>query len=198
MMPTPATTPAPVLADLIPGTRRRDVVLVLAGTVFLIGAGQLAVPLWFTPIPLSLATFAVLLSGAALGPARAALSTLLYLVLGTAGAPIFASHASGWSFASFGYIVGYIPAAVVVGSLARRRADRSVLATAATIGIGSLIVYAIGVPWLVAFLDVDLATGLELGVYPFLVGDAVKTLAAALLLPATWRLLDRHGESDER
>ena len=180
-----------VLADLIPGARIRDAALVLTATAFLIIAGQLSIPLWFTPVPLSLATFAVLLSGAALGPARAGLSTMLYLGLGMVGAPVFASQASGWSFASFGYVVGFVPAAIVVGALARRRADRSVITTAATAALGSLLVYAMGLPWLMAFLDVDLATGLELGVYPFLAGDALKALAAALLLPAAWRVVDR-------
>lgn len=189
---TTTTLPArPVLADLIPGERVRDAVLVLAATAFLIVAGQIAIPLWFTPVPLSMATFAVLLSGAALGPVRAACSTLIYLVAGMAGAPIFASQASGWSFASFGYIVGFVPAAVVVGALARRRADRSVVTTFLTACLGSLIVYAFGLPWLIAFLDVDLATGLELGVTPFLTGDVIKALAASLLLPAAWKLVDR-------
>jgi biotin transport system substrate-specific component len=182
------TVARPVLADLIPVARLRDTVLVLSSLAFLIAAGQITIPLWFTPVPLSLATFAVLLSGATLGPTRAALSTTLYLALGVAGAPFFAGQASGWSFASFGYIVGYVPAAIVVGLLARRRADRSVLLTIATACLGSFLIYAAGLPWLSVFLDVDLATGLELGVYPFLVGDAIKALAAALLLPAAWKL----------
>lgn len=186
-----AAPPQPVLTDLIPGSRVRNALLVLAGTGLLIVAGQITLPLWFTPVPLSLATFAVLLSGAALGPARALCSTGLYLVLGMAGAPIFAEHASGWSFASFGYILGYIPAAVVVGALARRRADRTVVATAITATLGSMLVYVCGVPWLCHHLDVGLARGLELGVYPFLAGDAVKAAAAALLLPSAWQLVDR-------
>lgn len=189
---TSTTLPTrPVLADLVPGERVRDAVLVLTATAFLVVAGQIAIPLWFTPVPLSMATFAVLLSGAALGPVRAACSTLIYLLAGMAGAPIFASQASGWSFASFGYIVGFVPAAIVVGSLARRRADRSVATTFLTACLGSLIIYAFGLPWLMAFLDVDLATGLELGVTPFLTGDVIKALAASLLLPATWKLVDR-------
>ncbi|MDZ7677377.1 MAG: biotin transporter BioY [Acidimicrobiales bacterium] len=195
-MTAATTTTAPgrlVLADLIPASRTRDVALVLGSTAFLIVAGQVAVPLWFTPVPLSLATFAVLLSGATLGPVRAALSTTLYLALGVMGAPIFASQTSGWSFASFGYIVGYVLAAIAVGALARRHADRSVLTTFAAACLGSLLIYAAGLPWLMAFLDVDLATGLELGVYPFLAGDAIKALAAALLLPTAWKLVDRNG-----
>lgn len=194
-MTTTAVPRPAVLADLLPGTRLRDVLLVLGGTLFLAVAGQLSIPLWFTPVPLSLATFAVLLEGAALGPVRAGLSTSLYLVLGMAGAPIFASQTSGWSFASFGYIVGFVPAAVVVGALARCRADRTVVTTATTAALGSLIIYAIGLPWLMAYLDVDLATGLELGVYPFLAGDAIKALAAAALLPTAWAFVDRQSRA---
>lgn len=196
MTTTTITGTRPVLADLVPGTRVRDAALVLAGTAFLIVAGQIAIPLWFTPIPLSMATFAVLLSGAALGPARVAASAILYVAIGAAGAPVFADQASGWSFASFGYIVGYVPAGVAVGFLARHRADRSMRSTAATACLGSLLVYAVGLPWLMTFLDVGLATGLELGVYPFLVGDAIKALAAALFLPAAWRFVDQTGRED--
>jgi len=141
-------------------------------------------------VPLSLATFAVLLSGAALGPARAGLSVLLYIAIGVAGAPMFADQTSGWAFASFGYILGYLPAALVVGMLARKRADRSLPATVAMACLGSVIIYAAGLPWLMGFLDVDLATGLELGVYPFLAGDIIKAIAAALLLPTTWKLIN--------
>lgn len=188
-MSATAAHPSPVLADLVPGARIKDIALVLSGTVLLTIAGQIAIPLWFTPVPLSLATFAVLLSGAALGPAKAGLSVLLYIAIGAAGAPMFADQASGWAFASFGYILGYLPAAIVVGALARKRADRSLLATVAMALLGSLIIYAAGLPWLMAFLGVDLATGLKLGVYPFLAGDIIKAIAAALLLPTTWKLI---------
>lgn len=194
---TSTTTIQPVLADLIPGARTRDAALVLSGTVLLAIASQMTIPLWFTPVPLSLATFAVLLTGATLGPVRAGFSTVIYLSLGVVGAPIFAAHASGWSFASFGYIVGYVPAAIVAGLFARRCADRSVVTMAAMACLASLLIYAVGLPWLVAYVDVDLATGLRLGVYPFLVGDAVKALAAAVLLPSTWKLIDRiQGDAD--
>lgn len=188
---------SPVLADLLPGSRVRDVALVLAGTLFVTVAGWISIPLWFTPVPLSLATFAVLLTGAALGPLRAGLSIALFMVLGMAGLPMFANQASGWAFASFGYIIGYLVAAIVVGSLARRRADRTFLGTFGMIAIGSLIIYAFGLPWLMGFLGVDLAKGLQLGVVPFLVGDLIKTAAAALLLPATWKLVNKGAASDK-
>ena len=189
-----ATLPArPVLGDLLPGARVRDAALVLTGTAFLAVAAQVAIPLWFTPVPLSLATFAVLLNGAALGPARGGLSVLLYAVMGIVGVPIFADHATGWHFASFGYVLGYLPAALAVGALARRRADRSLLGTIGLGCLGAVIVYAVGVPWLMGFAHVDLMTGLRLGAFPFLVGDALKAVAIALLLPGTWKLIDKVG-----
>lgn len=186
----------PVLADLIPGARVRDVVLTLIGTAFITVAGYITIPLPFTPVPISLATFAVLLTGAALGPLRGSASAGLYLVLGLVGVPLFAHGASGWAFSSFGYIVGYVVAALIVGALARRRSDRSVWSTLGLAAVGSLTIYAFGVPWLAAFAGIDLATAFTLGVLPFLIGDAVKIVAMAGLLPAAWRIVDRSGERD--
>jgi biotin transport system substrate-specific component len=184
-----------VLGDLIPGARVRDVALVLGGTAILTVAGQVAIPLPFTPVPLSLATFAVLVIGASLGPVRAAASAILYLLLGLVGLPIFAEHHSGWMFASFGYVLGYVAAAVIVGLLARRRADRGILGSIGLGALGSLAIYACGVPWLMAMAHVDLATALALGVLPFLIGDAIKIVATALILPATWKLVDRSRQA---
>ena len=96
-----------VLADALPGGLVRDAVLVLGGTGFIALSAQVAVPLWFTPVPLSLQTLAVLLTGAALGLRRGALSSVLYLVAGVAGAPWFAQQHSGWQFASFGLAVPF-------------------------------------------------------------------------------------------
>lgn len=186
----------PVLADLVPGARVRDVVLTLIGTAFITVAGYIVIPLPFTPVPISLATFAVLLTGATLGPLRGVASAGLYLAFGLVGVPLFANGASGWAFSSFGYILGYVVAALLVGALARRRSDRSVWSTLGLAAIGSLTIYAFGVPWLAAFLGIDLATAFTLGVLPFLIGDAVKIVAMAGLLPATWRIVDRAGERD--
>ncbi len=190
--------PAPVLADLIPGRTLalpvralRTAALVLGGTAFLAIASQVAVPLPFTPVPVSLATGAVVLLGAGLGPRLGTASALLYLIAGMAGAPIFAEQSFGWAFASFGYVIGYVPAAYIAGILARRAADRSVWKTAALAGASTIAAYVVGVPWLMAFLGVDFAAGLALGVLPFLIGDAVKMVAAALVLPGTWKIVDR-------
>lgn len=177
-----------VLADLVPGGAARDVALV-AGAAAITGvAAQVSIPLPFTPVPISLQTFTVLLSAAALGPYRAGAAMLLYLGVGVIGVPWFAEQRSGIGFPSFGYIVGFVLAAVVVGALARRGADRSIGGTAATMVLGNLVIYAVGVPYLAVAIGVDLPTAVALGVVPFLVGDGLKILLATGLLPAAWRL----------
>ena len=191
-----SVTRIPVLADLVPGARARDIALTLGGTAFITVAGYIAVPLPFTPVPLSLATFAVLLTGAALGPLRGGISAVLYLALGLIGIPLFAHGASGWAFSSFGYIVGYVIATLIVGTLARRRSDRRVWSTLGLAVLGSLTIYAFGVPWLAGFLGIDLITAFTLGVLPFLIGDAIKITAMAGLLPLTWRIVERSGKRD--
>ena len=183
------TPPRRVLADVVPGGAVRDVALVAGSAAFVGLAAQVAIPLPFTPVPLSAQTFAVLLSVAALGPARGALGMLLYAVAGVAGVPWFAGQQSGWSIPSFGYVLGFVLAAVVVGALARRGADRTFARTVGLMVVGNLCIYAVGVPWLMASVGVDLGRALMLGVVPFLVGDALKILFAGLLLPAAWRLV---------
>ena len=189
---TPRSLPSRlVLADALPVGRTRDVALVV-GAAGLVGlAAQVSVPLPFTPVPLTLQTFAVLLTGAALGTGRALAALTLYLLAGAAGLPWFAGGGSGVGGPSFGYILGFVLAATVVGALARRGVTRSPLRTALAMVVGTVLIYALGVPWLMVALDVDLGTALELGVVPFLVGDGIKALAAAGLLPAAWRLVER-------
>jgi biotin transport system substrate-specific component len=186
-MTTTALRPR-VLADLVPGGAVRDVALV-GGAAALTGlAAQVAVPLPFTPIPLSLQTLTVLLAAAALGPWRAGAAMGLYLVAGVAGVPWFAEQRAGIGFPSFGYVIGFVVAAALVGWSARRGADRSVGATALTMVAGNLVIYAVGVPYLALAIGVDLPTAIGLGLVPFLAGDALKILLAAGLLPAAWRL----------
>ncbi|HVM23808.1 MAG TPA: biotin transporter BioY [Candidatus Limnocylindrales bacterium] len=189
-MTTPTTLAAPrrVLADLVPGGLARDVALVAAAAAFTGLAAQVAIPLPFTPVPLSLQTFAVLLSAAALGPYRAGAAMLLYLAAGVGGVPWFAEQRAGVGFPSFGYIVGFVLAAALVGWLARRGADRSVVGTAGIMVIGNLAIYAIGVPYLAFAIGVGLPEAVMLGAVPFLAGDALKILLAAGLLPTAWWL----------
>ncbi len=103
-------------------TRVANIVLVLGGSAFVGISAQVIIPLPFTPVPLTLQTFAVLLVGAALGTWRGVASMVVYAAVGIAGVPWFSGGSSGWGGASFGYILGFIVAAGVVGRLAERGA----------------------------------------------------------------------------
>lgn len=180
-----------VLADVIPGGATRDVALVAAAAALTGAAAQVSIPLPFTPVPLTLQTFAVLLTAAAVGPWRAGAAMMLYLVAGVVGVSWFSEQRSGFAFASFGYIIGFVLAGVIVGALARRGADRSIGGAAVTMAIGNLAIYAVGVPYLALAIGVSLPEAIALGALPFLAGDALKILLAIGLLPAAWRLVDR-------
>jgi biotin transport system substrate-specific component len=184
-----------VLADVLPGDRVRDAVLVAAFAALTGLAAQVAVKLPFTPVPITGQTFAVLLGGAALGWRRGLAGMVLYLAVGLSPwVPWFAEGQGGSAMLqapSFGYAVGFLAAAAVVGRLAERGQDRTPPRTVVTMVVGNLIVYAFGLPWLMANLGIGLAEGLELGVTPFLAGDALKILLAAGLLPGAWALLGR-------
>ena len=182
-----------VLADVFPRSVVTNIVLVLAGTGLVVLCSQPFLVIPMVPVPITMQTFAVLLVGSALGPARGAVSLGLYLVLGVAGLPVFAGNASGSLFAlpTGGYIVGFVVAAIVVGWFANLAWDRHVLKTLLSFAIGSLVIYAFGVPWLAVSLGLDLGTAVMLGLVPFLIGDALKALLAAGLLPATWKLISR-------
>lgn len=201
-MPIPSQAPPvrTVLADALrprtvaPSRARAavtNVLLLLAGTGVVAVLAQISVPLPFTPVPLTLGTLGALLVGAALGPWRATASLALYAIGGAAGVCWFAGGASGWAFASFGYVLGFVLAAALAGTLARRGADRSVWGSAGLMVLGTLSVYAAGVPWLALFLGIDAGEALRLGVLPFLVGDVVKAALVAGLLPAAWALVAR-------
>lgn len=191
MTTTTLGRPSIVLADLLPRGRARDAALVIGGAAFTGLAAQISVPIPGTPVPATGQTFAVLLVGAAFGWWRALLSMALYLAAGSAGMPWYADGKSGWGGPSFGYIVGFIAAAALVGYLAGRGGDRTPLRTVLTMTLGTLVIYAVGVPWLAQSIDVSLGKAFELGARPFLGGDALKVALAAGILPATWRLVGR-------
>ena len=189
---------ADVWTDRAEGARSllRQAVLVLGGAAFVGLAAQVAIPLPFTPVPLTLQTFAVLLAGAALGSLRGVLSMTLYAVAGIAGVPWFAEGSSGFAMPSFGYILGFIAAAAIVGRIAEHGATRTAWRTAGLMVIGNLVIYAVGVTWLKFAIDVTWAKALELGVAPFLIGDAIKIALAAGLLPLAWAGLRKAGLLD--
>lgn len=187
-----ATAPR-VLADVVPHTRWREAAVVAGGSLFVGLAAQIAIPLPFTPVPLTLQTFAVLLTAAALGSMRGVMSMVLYAALGVIGVPWFAQGSSGFSAPSFGYIIGFIVAAAVVGRIAESGATRTVGRTTLLMISGNAIIYAVGVTWLALTIHTGAAEAISLGLVPFVLGDAIKIAAAAGLLPLAWRWLDKLG-----
>ncbi|MFJ7997609.1 biotin transporter BioY [Streptomyces sp. NPDC096310] len=194
-MSTAAAAPrtGAVLADLLPASRTRDIALVLGGAVLTGLAAQIAVPVPGSPVPVTGQTFAALLVGTALGARRGFLSLAVYALVGMAGMPWFSAGSSGPGGASFGYVLGMLLAATVVGALARRGGDRSVLRTAGTMVIGSAVIYAVGVPYLALSTGMSPGAAVAAGLVPFLLGDALKAALAMGALPAAWKLLGSKG-----
>ncbi|MEU5805618.1 biotin transporter BioY [Streptomyces sp. NPDC059650] len=183
--------PGAVLADLLPASRARDIALVVGGAALTGLAAQIAVPVPGSPVPVTGQTFAALLVGTAFGARRGFLSLGLYALLGAAGLPWFANGTSGAGGASFGYVLGMLLAATVVGALARRGADRSVLRTAGVMVLGSAVIYAVGVPYLALSTGMPFGAAVAAGMTPFLIGDALKAALAMGLLPTAWKLAGR-------
>ncbi|BEP14237.1 hypothetical protein acdb102_25480 [Acidothermaceae bacterium B102] len=174
----------------------RTAALVVAGAGLVGLLAQLSIPLPNTPIPVTGQTFGVLTVGAVLGWQQAAMSMGLYLVAGGLGVPWFAKGGHGFGGASFGYVIGFLVAATVVGFIAGRGGDRTVLRTVAMMFLGTLIIYAIGVPWLGHEIHVSFAKAWSLGARPFFWGDAIKILLAAGVLPGAWAVVRKvRGDS---
>lgn len=182
------------LAVLPDASRALDVALVALGTGLIALAAQVSVALPFTPVPLTGQTFAVLLVGASLGTVRGGASALLYVLVGIAGAPVYAHGAHGWAEvvgASGGYLVSFPLASALTGRLAERQWDRRFSSAVGAMLTGNVVIYLVGLPWLAVVLGTGLEKTLELGLYPFVPGDTFKVYLASALLPAAWRFAGR-------
>ena len=178
-----------VLADTIPTAWVRNIVLVVGAAAFVAVCAQIAIPLPFTPVPLTLQTFAVVLSAGVLGSWRGAAAMLLYAVVGSLGAPIFFQGSSGFGGVTFGYVIGFIIGAFIVGKIAEHGATRTFWRAVGLMVLGNAIIYVFGTTWLAVSLQWDPATAIVKGVLPFLAGDAIKILIAAGVLPLAWRVV---------
>lgn len=173
--------------------RVREAGLVLAGTVALILIGQIAIPLPFTPVPISMGTFAALGVGAVLGSRRGAMSALLLGALAAVGAPVLAGWSGGVGF-TFGYVIGYVLIAAIAGRAASvwskhsGSTARRVATGVALMLLASASVYVPGLVWLKIATGASWGATLSLGLVPFIIGDVLKSLVATGLLPARGRL----------
>jgi biotin transport system substrate-specific component len=151
-------------------------------------AAQVRIPLPFTPVPLTLQTFAVLLAAATLGAGGGAASQLLYVAAGACGLPVFAGFATGLAGVSAGYLCAFPLAAAAVGLISRRRTP---LSLAVGLLAGTALIYLGGAGFLALGLGKSVGAALTLGIVPFIPGDAMKLVAASLLAPAVRRSYER-------
>jgi biotin transport system substrate-specific component len=173
----------------------RSALLVVGFSLLTALAAQVVVPLPWTPVPLTGQTFAVLLTGALLGPRLGAMAMLAYLAEGAAGLPFFRGGAGGAAHLAgptAGYLFAFPAAAYVTGYLAERGWDRRFFTAAAAMALGSVVILACGWAWLTLFYR-GAAEAFAAGVLPFLAGDVVKIALAAAALPSGWALLRRTG-----
>jgi biotin transport system substrate-specific component len=181
----------PIALVVLPGSLLWKLVLVLAGSALIALAAQVRIPLPFSPVPVTGQTFAVLLIAAALGRLGLA-SVIAYLIEGAIGLPVFAGGTFGVATIvgpTGGYLIGFALAAALVGSAAERGWDRHLATALAAMFLGELAIYACGLAWLARFpLPVSLV---DAGLIPFIPGDLVKMVLAALALPGAWRLVSR-------
>lgn len=191
---TTVTARPGVLADRLPSSLLADAALIVGVAALTALLAQVRVLVPFSPVPLTGQTLAVLLGAAALGPWRAVAAQGLYVAVGLLGLPVFTGWESGLAHASGitgGYLAGFVVASAVVGALASRGADRRPVSTALAFAAGTLTIYLVAVPWLMVVTGAGLTTAVWQGAGVFLLGDAVKALLAAGLLPGAWWLASR-------
>ena len=172
-------------------SRVRNAILVMGLTGFTALAAQVSIPLPFTPVPLTLQTFAVLAGAAALGAERAVIAQVLYITLAVAGVPVLAGGASGHEVvvgATGGYLIGFVLASYVVGRISSNGASTKSGKTALAFLAGSVLIYALGAPWLAFTTGNTITWAVVNGVVPFLVGDLIKAVAAGAVLPLAWKI----------
>jgi len=171
---------------------------VVGGIGFLSLLAQISVPVPGSPVPVTGQTLGVLLIGTTYGARLGLLTFASYLLAGIAGAPIFAPSATSPNHgidrivgATGGYLVGMLVASFVLGYLADRKADQKFKTSFAALLLGDLIIFAFGLTWLHASLDMTWAATIKAGLTPFILGEALKIAITATSLPLVWRRISR-------
>ena len=185
---------AALIDRVVPRSALNSAALILSGAVFTTYAAQLVIPMW--PVPFTAQTLAVLLVGSVLGATRGAISLIAYFSMGALGLPVF-SAATSLSFGpTFGYLIGFVAAAAVVGWLSERGWHKTFQGVIGSFAIANAVIYLFGLPWLAFVLGNlgvanDFASVATAGLAPFIIGDVLKMILAAALLPLAWKFLGK-------
>jgi biotin transport system substrate-specific component len=185
-------------AHVVPQTWLNNIILIVAGSLFMAACAQFSYQFSFSTVPVTGQTFAVLLIGALYGSRLGAATMMAYVGEGALGLPFFAQGQAGISAiatASGGYILGFIVMAYVVGWFAERGWDRSRWIVLPML-LANAILYIPGVVWLheqfrIVDLPISWETALDYGLWPFIAGDLAKLVAASLVVPAGWSVVER-------
>jgi len=169
----------------------KSIFLVLSGVIFLSIMSQLIIPLYFTPVPISLGSLGIILIALLYGRKLGTATVLSYVAAGSLGAPIFAGFKAGSLFSpTGGYILGYIAATVILGFLSDKGIAKSYVKTFLSLLLVSVIILILGA--LVLMLFVPIKNVFMAGVLPFIPGDMLKAVAATLLFPRLWKFIKKN------
>lgn len=175
--------------------RLRHMILIATGALFIYLTARLVIPR--DPVPWTGQTFGVLLVGGALGARRGFAAVALYVLLGLVGLPFFAEGKGGSAVilgATGGYLIGFIVAGAIVGRLAELGWDRHIGGAIGMMLVGSVVIYAIGLPWLSIVAHLSPADTIAKGLAPFVLWDAAKLAVAAGIFPTAWWLIGRRPD----
>jgi len=171
---------------------------VVGGIGFIALLAQISIPVPGSPVPVTGQTLAVLLIGTTYGARLGFITFASYLLAGIAGAPIFAHSATSANHgiarltgATGGYLVGMLVASLLLGYLADRKADQKFTTSFPALLLGDVVIFAFGLTWLHASLDLTWAQTFKAGFTPFILGEALKIAITATSLPLVWRKISR-------
>ena len=186
---TPSST-AQLAQGLVHSPAARRTLAVACGSLFIAACAHISVPLFFTPVPMTLQPFAVLLVGLLLGPALGAATCAAYLLEGAVGLPVFTPQGPGGLLQLLGptggYLLSYPAAAAIAGAVWRRVGRRGLGSALLGAGAANLLILLAGACWLMTLKHLSLTVIAHVAVLPFLGGDAIKVVLAALLA-AGWQ-----------
>jgi biotin transport system substrate-specific component len=191
-MQSPLTASAPALQPTLATQLARQTAFVVAGSAFVALCAHISIPLIFTPVPLTMQNFAVLLLGLVMEPAAVFAALSLYLIEGASGMPVFTPHGPAGILhligPNGGFLLAYPFVASLTSMLARRIRPASLTTYAFAAAVASILLYTCGAAWFTLISHLPFATTLKMTVLPFLPGDALKVIAAAAIAISATRL----------